>query len=134
MCVAFDARPSTKDVDAVFHPAKQIRDAAMRIAGNNNLREDWLNDGVKGFLTDHAQTVFLDMPNLKVYIPAPDYLLAMKTLSARIDTTDKDDVRFLIGKLKIHSANEVFSILEKYYPRQQIRPATKFFIEEIFQQ
>jgi ABC-type phosphate transport system ATPase subunit len=78
MCVAFDARPSTKDVGAVFQPTKQIRDAAVRIAREHNLREDWLNDGVKGFLTDHAQTVFLNMPNLKVYIPSPDYSLAMK--------------------------------------------------------
>ena len=29
--------------------------------------------------------------------------------------------------------NEVFSILEKYYPRRQIKPATQFFIEELFE-
>jgi hypothetical protein len=43
-------------------------------------------------------------------------------------------VRFLINTLKIHSADEVFNVVEKYYPPQQIRPATKFFIEEMVQQ
>jgi len=28
----------------------------------------------------------------------------------------------------------VFAILEKYYPRQQIKPATQFFVEELFEQ
>ncbi len=134
MCLAFDARPNTKDVDAVFKPAKEIRDIAARIGRDNDMREDWLNDGVKGFVVQHLQTVFLDLPNLKIFIPEPDYLLAMKTLSARVDASDKDDVIFLIGELNIVNAEEVFSILAKYYPKEQIRPATKFFIEEIFQQ
>ncbi len=134
MCLAFDARPNTKDVDAVFKPTKQIRDAVARIGRDNNLREDWLNDGVKGFVVQHAQKIILDLPNLKIFIPEADYLLAMKTLSARVDTTDKQDVEFLVKLLKIDSADRVFNILEKYYPQQQIKPATKFFIEEIFQQ
>jgi len=134
MCLAFNARPNTKDVDAVFKPTKEIRDAVARIAHEHDLREDWLNDGVKGFLVAHPQKIFLDLSFLKVFIPEPDYLLAMKTLSARVDAADKRDVQFLIKKLKLQSKEEVFSILEKYYPQQQIRPATKFFIEEIFQE
>lgn len=133
MCLLYQARPSTKDIDAVFQPTKEIREAARRIAVEEGLREDWLNDGVKGFVTDHAQRIYLDLPNLKVFVPEPDYLLAMKTLAARVDATDKEDVRILIQKLQIKSPKEVFSIVEKYYPKDQIRPATKFFIEELFQ-
>lgn len=133
MCLLYQARPSTKDIDAVFQPTKEIREAARRIAVEEGLREDWLNDGVKGFVTDHAQRIYLDLPNLKVFVPEPDYLLAMKTLAARVDATDKEDVRILIQKLQIKSPEEVFSIVEKYYPKNQIRPATKFFIEELFQ-
>jgi len=41
----------------------------------------------------------LDLSHLKVYVPEPDYLLSMKALAARVDSTDKQDVIFLIEKL-----------------------------------
>ncbi len=132
MCLAYNARPSTKDVDAVFRPAGIIRDAAKKVAGRHGLDEDWLNDGVKGFTVSHPRKVLFDWPNLKIYIADPEYLLAMKSMSARADGMDRRDVLFLIDELNIGSSGEVFGIIEKYYPRRQIRPATQFFIEEMF--
>lgn len=134
MCLVFDARPATKDVDAIFRPAQQIRKAAERVAQAHGLKDDWLNDAVKGFVVPHPQRVLFDFSNLKVYVPEPDYLLAMKTLAARANTTDRGDVELLIKSLKLKTADEVFVILEKYYPRRQIKPATQFFVEEIFGQ
>ncbi len=46
----------------------------------------------------------------------------------------RTDVELLINALKLKSADEVFTILENYYPRQQIKPATQFFVEELFDQ
>lgn len=133
MCLVYDARPATKDVDAVFRPTIEMRQAIRRIAERHNLQPDWLNDGVKGYLVEHQQRILIDQPYLKVFVPEPDYLLAMKTLSARADTYDQTDVKLLIGILKLKAADEVFAIVEKYYPRQQIKPATQYFIEEIFE-
>ena len=132
MCLVYDARPSTKDVDAVFRPVQQMRQAIGRVAANHQLRDDWLNDAVKGFVVEHPQRIFLDAAHLKVYVPEPDYLLAMKTLAARVDTTDRQDIEFLIDALGLKHPDEVFAILEKYYPRQQIKPATQYFVEELF--
>ena len=133
MCLVYAARPATKDVDAVFRPTSEIRHAVELIAKRHDLPSDWLNDGVKGYLVEHQQRILLDLSNLKVFVPEPDYLLAMKTLSARADTFDKTDVKLLIDQLKLHSPEEVFSIVEKYYPRHQIKPATQYFIEELFE-
>ena len=133
MCLVYAARPATKDVDAVFRPTSEIRHAVELIAKRHDLPSDWLNDGVKGYLGEHQQRILLDLSNLKVFVPEPDYLLAMKTLSARADTFDKTDVKLLIDQLKLHSPDEVFSIVEKYYPRHQIKPATQYFIEELFE-
>jgi hypothetical protein len=134
MCLVFDARPSTKDVDAVFKPTRGMREAAERVARAHDLKGDWLNDAVKGFVVPHPQRVLFDFSNLKVYVPDADYLLAMKTLAARVDTTDVADVRLLIASLGLRKPDEVFAILEKYYPRQQVKPATQYFIEELFEQ
>jgi Nucleotidyltransferase of unknown function (DUF6036) len=134
MALVYDARPDTKDVDAIFKPAALIRDAAARVAAANDLRPDWLNDGVKGFLVEHKQRILLDLSNLKVFVPEPDYLLAMKAIAARYNTQDASDVKVLVDLLQMKSANEVLDVVEKYYPRNQIRPATQFFIEELFGQ
>jgi len=132
MCLVYNARPSTKDVDAVFKPSGKIREAVRQIAEKNGLDEDWLNDGVKGFVVSHRKKILFNWSNLKVYYAEPDYILAMKSISARVDTSDRNDIIFLIKKLKIDSADELFAIIEKYYPKNRIKPATQFFIEEIF--
>jgi hypothetical protein len=134
MCLVYDARPATKDVDAVFRPTAEMREAIERVAERNKLPSDWLNDAVKGFLVPHPQKVFLDLSHLKVYVPEPDYLLVMKVISARLDTFDPEDVKLRIGLLGLKSPDEVFAIIEKYYPRGQIKPATQFFIQELFEQ
>jgi len=133
MCLVYDARPATKDVDAVFRPTSEMRTAIAKIAERNHLDESWLNDGVKGYLVAHDQRVLFDLSNLKIFVPEPDYLLAMKAISARADTFDREDVLTLIDILELKAPAEVFSIVEKYYPRQQIKPATQYFIEELFQ-
>lgn len=133
MCLVYDARPATKDVDAVFKPTSEIRAAIDVIANRHDLSPDWLNDGVKGYIVDHKQRVLFELPNLTVFVPEPDYLLAMKTLSARVDTFDQADVRLLIEKLGLGSPEEVFNIIEKYYPQNHIKPATQYFIEELFE-
>ncbi len=132
MCLVYDARPSTKDVDAVFKPTQQMRQAIERIADAHGLRRDWLNDAVKGYVVPHQQRILFDFPHLKVFVPEPDYLLAMKTLAARADAPDRTDVELLICVLGIEKADQVFAVLKKYYPHQQIKPATQYFIEELF--
>ena len=133
MCLVYNARPTTKDVDAIFEPAQKLRNAIKEVAQENNLDEDWLNDSVKGFVVNHTRQILFNWPNLKIYIPEPDYLLAMKTLAARVDTKDRKDVQFLIKKLELQKPEEVFKILEEYYPKKRIKPATQFFIEELFE-
>jgi hypothetical protein len=93
-----------------------------------------LNDAVKGYVVPHPQRILFDFRCLKIYVPEADYLLAMKVLAARADTLDAADVRLLISRMGLRQPTEVFAVLEKYYPRQQIKPATQYFIEELFDQ
>lgn len=132
MVLAFNARIATKDVDAIFQPTAEIRAAVKVIAGRHGLNDDWLNDGVKGYVVDHHKRLFFDMPNLTVFVPEADYLLAMKALAARVETEDENDVVTLIETLHLEMPGDVFSIIERYYPKNQIPPKTQYFIEGLF--
>src|SRR5258708_1324139 len=96
MALAYNARPDTDDVDAVFEPVRYIQRAATRVAERHGLEQGWLNHAVKMFLVPHEKKILLDLSHLKIYIPPPQYLLAMKVLSARANTMDRDDISVLI--------------------------------------
>ncbi|MGH9941429.1 MAG: DUF6036 family nucleotidyltransferase [Pyrinomonadaceae bacterium] len=132
MCLAYNARLATKDIDAVFVPVRHIRRAAGLVAERHGLRKDWLNYAVKMFLTEHSKRLFLSLSHLTVYVPEPDYLLAMKAIAGRVDSTDRDDLIFLIRALGIENAGKVIEIVSRYYPHKQVKPETQAFIEEFF--
>jgi Nucleotidyltransferase of unknown function (DUF6036) len=132
MCLVFDARPSTKDVDAIFEPVRYIRRAAGRIASRRGLDKDWLNYAVKMFVVPHERRIMFDMPYLKVFTPSPQYLLAMKVLAARANTDDRRDIELLIGVLRLENPAQVLDIVRDYYPHKQVKPAAHLLIEELF--
>ena len=135
MCLVFNARRATKDVDGVFEPTQQIRAAVTRVAERTGAPADWLNDAAKGFFAGAVpQQDVLNFSNLRVWAPTADYMLAMKCVSARFDTHDRDDVVFLIQHLKLRSPVEVFEIIGRYYPQQRVPPKTQFLVEELFDQ
>jgi hypothetical protein len=134
MCLVFKARASTKDVDAIFAPTQEIRAAAKNVARRHQLPADWLNDAAKNyFLTDPPRQTVLEFSHLRVWAPLAAYMLAMKCISARFDTHDLDDIRFLVQKLHLKTVAAVFEIVEKYYPRKSIPPKTQFVIEELME-
>ncbi|MEX1116475.1 MAG: DUF6036 family nucleotidyltransferase [Akkermansiaceae bacterium] len=137
MVLAHRARLSTKDVDAVFVPKQEVYQAAAEVAAACHAEEDWLNDAVKGFLSDRNETSLLtDLPGLKVFVASPEYLLAMKCLSMRLgkEETDLEDVRFLMDHLDLREAKDVLDLVSRYYPEDRIQPKTRFAVEEICQQ
>lgn len=134
MCLVYNARESTRDIDAVFVPTKTIRKLVASIARDEGLSADWLNDAAKGFIQPgfSRQTV-LELSNLRVWAPEPRYMLAMKCVSARWDTSDKNDVAFLIRHLRLKKPKDVFAIIEAYYPKNRIPPKTQFVVEELME-
>jgi len=134
MCLVFKSRDSTKDVDGVFEPTEEIREASRKVAVAMGIREDWLNDAAKAYFLRRppAQDV-LNLSNLRVWAPTAEYMLAMKCVAARFDTHDLEDVRFLLEHLGISNKDQAFRIVQKYYPRRIIPPKTQFLIEELLQ-
>ena len=133
MCLVYESRNATRDVDAVFKPADLIRKLSAEIGETHQLGATWLNDAAKGYLRDpFIKEDVINLSHLRVWAPEASYMLAMKCISARWDTHDREDVIFLIKHLKLKSAKQVFHIIESFYPKKLIPPKTQFFIEEIF--
>ena len=132
MCLVFEARKATKDVDAIFAPAREMRRAVKAVAAKLNAPPDWLNDAAKGFFESEPPTdEVLNLKHLRVYAPRADYLLAMKCVAARFDSHDRGDAEFLIKRLGLKNPEDVFALIEKYYPRRLIPPKTRFLVEEL---
>jgi uncharacterized nucleotidyltransferase DUF6036 len=141
MVLAYAARVSTKDVDAIFHPPGMIRSLAAKIGEANKLPEDWLNDGVKGFVSAKHDVIQGNLPqfaNLALTMPTPEYLLAMKCMASRINPVegaeggDVRDIIFLIRHLNLKSASEVINIVTEYYPADQVPIKAQYLIEGLF--
>ena len=134
MCLAYSARPSTQDVDALFRPVRQVREAAARVAIEAGLPPDWLNDGVKGFMSERGGFApFLDLDHLRVMVAQPEYLLAMKCLSLRIGAEfhDEDDVRYLLRHLDIQSYEDAVVAISRYYPLERFPQKTLYALAEL---
>ena len=133
MCLVHSARDMTKDVDALYEPKTEINFYAQKIAKENNLPSDWLNDSVKGFVDNKAKyELYKNIEGLTINVVTTEYLLAMKLLSSRQGEKDLEDIRFLINKLNITSYEGALKILLSFYDEKRILPKTKYVLEEIF--
>jgi hypothetical protein len=134
MCLVHEARAATRDVDAFFKPTRQLRAAAARVAVAEGLPETWLNDTVKRFFSEHgAFNVYLQLSHLIVHTAQPEYLLAMKCLSARIgeEFHDIDDIRYLLRYLNITSPKEAEAVIGRYYPLEKFPQKTLYLLQEL---
>lgn len=134
MCLVFNARASTRDIDAFFKPASRIRAAALEIADEENLGRHWLNDAVKGFLSEHGRfDNYIELSHLKVFSAQPEYLFAMKCMAMRIgeEFHDLDDVRYLIRYLGLTTYGQALDVIGKYYPRERVPQKTLYALEEL---
>jgi hypothetical protein len=137
MCLVYDARPSTQDVDAVFRPPEEVRKAAARAAGRAGISPDWLNDGVKGFLSPQGEFApFLEREYLSVMVAQPEYMLAMKCLAMRIGAEfhDEDDVRYLLRHVDIRNYEMAITTITKYFPLERFPQKTLYALQELLPQ
>lgn len=132
MALAYDDARLTRDVDALFVPAPQVRQIAEEISIAHGLEPDWLNDAAKGFLPgddENPATVF-ESESLLVQVPSPEYLLAMKLHASR-DERDLDDAAVLFNRLGYTTAQDCIDLLIHTYPAGQLLPRHSYLAEEV---
>jgi hypothetical protein len=135
MALAYSTRRTTVDIDAVFEPKTEIYAAARRLAARRGLPDTWLNDAVKGMLPGPDPDIreVMSVPGLRVSVPSPRYLLALKVFASRVDR-DRDDIVFLAGLCNARTADEVLAITESVMGGRRLLPRSQFFVQELFPQ
>jgi hypothetical protein len=134
MAIAYDARRSTTDIDAVFAPSVVVREVAKKVGDELGFEPDWLNDGVKAFIPgeDPDRIGVFEGKFLSVAAASPRFLLAMKLLASRVER-DLDDIKFLYDLCGFTTVDEGLDLLERYYPQRLILPRVELLLRELFQ-
>lgn len=144
LALAFDMRSATRDVDAVIkNHSQSLREYIMKVSEELEWPEDWLNDGVKGFVSASEKMNAMQEFNptqeggLRISLPTGEYLFAMKCMAMRPEGVDGShdisDIEGLAKELGIKNADEAFAIIEAFYPKGRIPSKVMFGVEEIFE-
>ncbi len=116
MVLVYEARESTRDVDAIIlapREASTVRELVQVVADERGWPDDWLNDGAKGFLIGLSSgPIVFSARGIDVRSPATEQLLAMK-LSAWRDDVDIADARRLLQEMS-GSRDEIWQAVEPY--------------------
>jgi hypothetical protein len=133
--LATDIRNASGDIDAVFaQHAEATRELAKHVARELRLPSDWINQAVKQFAPPRGNPApnlipFSDYPRgvglqkgLRVSLPTPEYLLAMKLLSNRaveeVDkiASDSVDTLGLMAITGIDTYDKIVELMRACYP------------------
>ena len=136
LMLASNFRVTTQDVDAVTDTEQDLLDRLAReMASERGWPHDWLSDGVRTYLSPNVDgleqhhALFRtypseNAPGLRVFVPTPEYMLAMKLMAMRLDPgagkTDLDDILSLIRVLGIADKAELMQFAASFYPQARI--------------
>ena len=125
MGYVYDARPSTRDVDALLRPKDAVLAAAAEVADDEGLPDGWLNDKFAMFWPQHGEP---DLSHIERYgtvtiqHAGPRVMLAMKMLASVRGRRDTDDLVHLLEPAGIMNVEEAIEIFEDFYRDHDIPP------------
>ena len=124
-------RFASADVDAVASEDQRFIDhAAQTIAARRGWPRDWLNDGVRTFLSPRVERLEQhelfrtypseQTPGMRAFVPAPEYMLAMKLMALRLDAAsgqkDLEDILNLMQVAGIKEKGDIVRLASGFYP------------------
>lgn len=150
LMLASNFRVATEDVDAVAVTDQEWIDRiAQDIGRRRGWPAGWLNDGVRVYLSptvdglsQHHQ-LFRSYPDeaapgLRVFVPTPEYLLAMKLMAMRIDAAsgkpDLSDILRLLDVVRITDRRDVLRFVQSFYPEARVSPQVLLGIDVIWKE
>lgn len=134
MALAYNARRSTSDVDAILHPSGPVLDDARRMADDLGLPPNWLSEGVlttmHGIRDDPDPIDWTELSprtSVRVRIGSPRFLLAMKAMTSRRSTVDLEDAAFLANLLGLSDEEQIAEIVADFWGDADVGSQELFF-------
>ena len=134
MALAYDARRSTRDIDAVFQPHGAVLEEAWAVADELGLPRWWLNEQASVYVApggDREAPRVFDHAGLRVSAASPEHLLAMKVLAAR--RRDAEDIRFLVNRLEITSVDAALTLCAEIFPDEPVPARARRVLEDVLE-
>jgi hypothetical protein len=140
-------RLATADVDAVAFVDQRFLDAAAQtVAERRGWPRDWLNDGVRTYLSPQVEgftqhTLFRtypneQMPGLRVFVPVAEYMLAMKLMALRLDpaggSNDREDILNLMQVTGMKEKADITQFAARFYPEARISGALVLAVDDLW--
>lgn len=130
-------RASTADVDAVASDENQayLEACADELGRTLGLPTGWLNDQVFPYLSDQVDgfacehSHFRSYPNeaepgLRVYVPTPEYMCALKLIALRIEpgtaAKDFEDLQHLTALLRLDTPQKALALVSQFYAKGEV--------------
>ena len=148
LMLASNFRIATQDVDAVAERDQEtITRLAEEIARVHHWPQDWLNDGVRTYLSPQVDGIreqhtlwrtypSEQEPGLRVFVPSPEYMLAMKLIAMRLDPvggkSDKADILHLLDIVGITTLEAAIDFAASFYPEAKISARLRLGIRELW--
>ena len=116
----YDRDQGTTDIDAALHPTDEVLAMARRLAYDEGLEPDWLNNAAIGFLPHEeiSAGVVIQKGEVQIEIATGEALLGMKLRACR--QKDLPDLAFLLRYCDVRSVEEAAEWLERYYPEEEL--------------
>ena len=140
--LVYGSRASTKDVDALVRPSAEGARLAGRVAREQGLPDDWINDHVRQFVSakeEKRRLVGEDFgPGLRVSAPTAAYLLALKLRACRPRLPgyagDEGDIAFLLRRLRPKSAAAVETIFNRFFPENDLSDRARAVVAQLLKE
>lgn len=148
LMLASNFRVTTQDVDAVVEGDQgMVTRWAADIAQRHDWPREWLNDGVRTYLSPRVDgpaehhVLFRAYPSeqepgLRVFVPSPEYMLAMKLMAMRLDPTgaksDLADILNLLDVVGLRTLEEALSFVVSFYPEARVSGRLHLGLREVW--
>lgn len=133
MCLVFEARHGTKDVDAIFSDTKNVYNESYKIATKYMISPDWLNDSIRIIKEKFKKEEMIKVnmyENINLYIPSAEQMFAMKAIAARdFPYKDQYDLAYLYRYLGIKNKKQAIKIIYKFFEKQLFDKQKEAFLE-----